>query len=279
MTMFFYAGGVWDNSWAGWVWEDVGGELHRRHGRQWNQLWLLPAAGGDPMQLTYGEFDATAPRWSPDARRIAYICNEGGNTSLWIVDVPGGKRTRVDVRTRTYAEPVGRLVVTVVDSTTRRAMPARVSVASAATGSSTGKFFAPDGAWRHADEARVRGEQPFEYGYFHTAGTDTITVPSGRAIVEVWHGPEYRTARREVTVGTGESRTVRIPLARLSDLPSKGWWGGDLHVHMRTQFPGEQRLSERNRRVPGAPKYPGQSGWCAIRTRSGKSLAVIDGAF
>ena len=202
------------------------------HGRQWNQLWLLPAAGGDPMQLTYGEFDATAPRWSPDARRIAYISNEGGNTSLWIVDVPGGKRTRVDVRTRTYAEPVGRLVVTVVDSTTRRAMPARVSVASAATGSSASKFFAPDGAWRHADEARVRGEQPFEYGYFHTAGTDTITVPSGRAIVEVWHGPEYRTARLEVTVGTGESRTVRIPLTRLSDLPSKGWWGGDLHVHM-----------------------------------------------
>ena len=202
------------------------------HGRQWNQLWLLPAAGGDPIQLTYGEFDATAPRWSPDARHIAYISNEGGNTSLWTVDVPGGKRTRVDARTRTYAEPVGRLVVTVVDSATRRPMPARVSVAAATTGSGAGRFFAPDAAWRHVDEARVRGEQPFEYGYFHTAGTDTITVPAGRAIVEVWHGPEYRTMRREVTVGAGEAQTMRISLARLSDLPSKGWWGGDLHVHM-----------------------------------------------
>jgi len=202
------------------------------HGRQWNQLWLLPAAGGDPIQLTYGEFDATAPRWSPDARHIAYISNEGGNTSLWTVDVPGGKRTRIDARTRTYAEPVGRLVVTVLDSATRRPMPARVSVAAATAGSGAGRFFAPDGAWRHVDEARVRGEQPFEYGYFHTAGTDTITVPAGRAIVEVWHGPEYRTTRREVTVDAGEAQTMRISLARLSDLPSKGWWGGDLHVHM-----------------------------------------------
>jgi dipeptidyl aminopeptidase/acylaminoacyl peptidase len=185
------------------------------HGRQWNQLWLLPAAGGDPIQLTYGEFDATAPRWSPDARRIAYISNEGGNTSLWIVEVPGGKRTRVDARTRTYAEPVGRLVVTVVDSATRRSMPARVSVAGAATGSGAGRFFAPNDAWRHADEARVRGEQPFEYGYFHTAGIDTITVPAGRAIVEVWHGPEYQLAM--VTASASEG-APSISLARLSDL-------------------------------------------------------------
>jgi len=204
------------------------------HGRQWNQLWVLSAEGGDPIQLTYGEFDATAPRWSPDARRIAYISNEGGNTSLWIVDVPGGKRTRVEARTRTFAEPVGRIVINVVDSATRQTTPARISVAGTSTGSGAvaGRFFAPDDAWRHADEARVRGEQPFEYGYFHTSGTDTVTVPAGRTIVEVWHGPEYQTTRRELTVAAGETRTVRISLSRLSNLPRMGWWGGDLHVHM-----------------------------------------------
>jgi Tol biopolymer transport system component len=202
------------------------------HGRQWNQLWLLRADGSDPIQLTYGEFDATAPRWSPDARRIAYVSNEGGNTSLWIVDVPGGKRTRMEARTRNYAEPVGKLVVSVVDSATGRAIPARVSVSAASTASDAGRFFAPDDAWRHVDEARVRGEQRFEYGYFHSAGRDTVTVPAGPMIVEVWRGPEYRTVRREVTVAAGATREIRIPLARLSDMPSKGWWGGDMHVHM-----------------------------------------------
>jgi Tol biopolymer transport system component len=202
------------------------------HGRQWNQLWLLSAEGGDPIQLTYGDFDATAPRWSRDARRIAYLSNEGGNTSLWTVDVPGGKRTRVEVRTRIYAEPTARLVLTVVDSATQRGTPARVSVSAAAGAPNAGRFFAPDAAWRHADEARVRGEQRLEYGYFQTTGRDTVTVPAGRTIVEVWRGPEYRTARRELTVGPGETRAIRIPLVRLTDLPTKGWWGGDLHVHM-----------------------------------------------
>jgi len=50
-------------------------------GRQWNQLWLMTSGGGDPFPLTYGDFDATAPRWSRDGGRIAYVSNEGGNTS------------------------------------------------------------------------------------------------------------------------------------------------------------------------------------------------------
>jgi TolB protein len=197
------------------------------HGRQWNQLWLLSADGGDPTQLTYGEFDATVPRWSPDGRRIAYVSNEGGNTSLWIVDIPGGRRTRVEAWTRHYAEPVGRLPIHVSDAATGRPVPARVSVRG-----QDGRYFASDGAWRHADEAFVRGDQRFEYGYFHTRGRDTVVVPAGRVTVEVWRGPEYRTVRREIDVRAGEMPPLRVALARLVDMAARGWWGGDLHVHM-----------------------------------------------
>jgi len=42
-------------------------------GRQWNQLWIMPSEGGDPFPLTYGDFDATAPRWSRDGKRIAFV--------------------------------------------------------------------------------------------------------------------------------------------------------------------------------------------------------------
>ncbi len=84
-------------------------------GRQWHQLWLMTADGGDPFQLTYGEGDATAPRWSPDGRRIAYITNERGNTGLSLVDVPGGKIERVAMDRRIYLEPVGRLQLVVTD--------------------------------------------------------------------------------------------------------------------------------------------------------------------
>lgn len=201
------------------------------HGRQWNQLWLAAADRGEPIQLTYGEFDATAPRWSPDGSRIAYISNEEGNTSLWIVDVPGGKRERLVARTRRYHAPVGRVVVTVLDSTTRRPLASRLSIRDSA-----GRFFAPDNAWRHADEAIVRDEQRFEYGYWHSRGTDTLTLPAGRYTLDAWRGPEWRTIRRQLEVRADTVTRQRVILGQLvpaaSRLQTRGWWAGDLHVHM-----------------------------------------------
>ena len=34
------------------------------------------------VPITFGDFDRWNARWSPDGRRIAYISNENGNTSL-----------------------------------------------------------------------------------------------------------------------------------------------------------------------------------------------------
>ena len=195
-------------------------------GRQWNQLWLMTSEGGDVFPLTYGEFDATAPRWSRDGRRIAYISNEGGNTSLWVIDVPGGRRQRILATRRRYHGPVGRLRVEVVDRA-GRPLPARISVTRP-----DGRAYAPDDAWRHADEAFDRGEGGFEYGYFHAPGSAELTVPAGGVHVTVWHGPEFRVGRADATVRAGGTAVRRIVLDRLADLPALGWWSGDLHVHM-----------------------------------------------
>src|SRR6266550_3840289 len=198
-------------------------------GRQWHQLWLMTSEGGDALPLTYGEFDATAPRWSRDARHIAYISNEGGNTALWVIDVPGAQRRQIVASERRYRDSVGRLRLVVVDAA-GRPLPARVSVSGI-----DGRAYAPDDAWRHADEAFDRRDgtnRGFEYGYFHTTGTAELTVPTGAVQVEVWHGPEYRVARADVTVPAGRTLTKRLVLERLANLPARGWWSGDLHVHM-----------------------------------------------
>ncbi len=195
-------------------------------GRQWHQLWLMTDAGGDPIPLTYGEFDATAPRWSPDGTRIAYISNEGGGTSLWVIALPGGRRQRVAVTERRYDGPTTRLTVVVQDRA-GTSVPARVSVSG-----TDGRSYAPDDAWRHADEAFDRAERAFEYGYFHTRGPAVVTLPPGRFTIEVMRGPEYAIVRREVAVTPGAPHTVRVVLDRLANLPARGWWGGDLHVHM-----------------------------------------------
>lgn len=196
-------------------------------GRQWHQLWLMTADGGDPLQLTYGEGDATAARWSPDGRRIAYISNEDGNTALRVVDVPGGTVERLPVERRVYREPVGRLRLTVLDRTTGRLTPARVSVVA-----DDGRNFAPDDAWRYADDGFDRKQRRFEYGYFHTGGSSTITAPVGQLVVEVSRGPEHRVVRRALALQSDSTHSLRVVLDRLADMPGTGWHSADLHVHM-----------------------------------------------
>ena len=195
-------------------------------GRQWNQLWLMTGDGGDPLQLTYGEFDATVPRWSPDGDRIAYVSNERGNTSLWVLDFVGGARREVRAQRRRYLGPVGTLRLSVTDAA-GAPMPARVSVLGP-----DGRSYAPTDAWHHADDGFDRARRRFEYGYFHTAGPVTLTVPAGAYRIEVSRGPEYEVATRSIEIAGAAARTMRIPLGVLDDVEARGWYSGDLHVHM-----------------------------------------------
>ena len=70
------------------------------HGRQWRQLWLTTPDGAAPLPLTFGEFDRSSARWSPDGERIAYISNEHGNTEP---GRPGFRRRRADAGRRDQA--------------------------------------------------------------------------------------------------------------------------------------------------------------------------------
>jgi TolB protein len=195
-------------------------------GRQWNQLWLMTSDGGDPLQLTYGEFDATSPRWSPAGDRVAYISNERGNTSLWVLDVFSGARREVRVERRRYANPTGTLRLA-VGGPGGALLPARVSILG-----SDGRSLAPANAWHHADDGFDRRQRRLEYGYFHTAGSSTLTLPVGRYTVEVSRGPEYRVETRTIEVREGRNPPLRVNLAVLEDLEARGWYSGDLHVHM-----------------------------------------------
>jgi Tol biopolymer transport system component len=195
-------------------------------GRQWHQLWLMTAEGGDPLQLTYGEFDATSPRWSPAGDRIAYVSNERGNTALWVLDLPAGSRREVRVDRRQQLRPTGTLHLAVTDAR-GSPLPARVSILGP-----DGRSHAPADAWHHADDAFDRTARRFEYGYFHTAGSATLTLPTGRYAVEISRGPEYSVSSRSVEVTPGAATRVRDSLRVLDDLEARGWYSGDLHVHM-----------------------------------------------
>jgi dipeptidyl aminopeptidase/acylaminoacyl peptidase len=44
-----------------------------------NNLWLVPASGGWPRQLTVSDQRQTSPQWSPDGRWIAYVSDYDGD--------------------------------------------------------------------------------------------------------------------------------------------------------------------------------------------------------
>jgi len=50
-------------------------------------LWLMPAAGGEPTQLTFHPGFDSAPFWSPDGTRIVFESNRSGHKNIWILDV------------------------------------------------------------------------------------------------------------------------------------------------------------------------------------------------
>jgi Tol biopolymer transport system component len=196
-------------------------------GRQWHQLWIMTDEGGDPFPLTYGEHDVTAARWSPDGKRIAYVSNQGGNTSLWIQEIPGGRRQQIRAVKRRYRQPTGRLRLRILDGLDGKPGAARVSVTDAA-----GRGYAPDDAPWHADDGFDRAERPFEYQYFHAPGGAELTLPEGEAHVEIIRGTEYRPVRRNVKIESGATLELEVALERIADLASEGWFSGDLHAHM-----------------------------------------------
>jgi len=197
-------------------------------GRQWHQLWVMPANGGDAFPISYGEWDETSARWSRDGKQLAFISNRKGNTELWFESMPGGRQHRLEITDRWYLRPRSRLRLYVLDES-GKLTAARVSVADA-----SGRFYAPEEAWIHADDGFDRAQQASEALYFHVQGEVEIFVPIGRIALEVMKGFEYHVERRSFDVPAGQATRVDVRLSPLETPGGKGerWVGGDLHVHM-----------------------------------------------
>lgn len=196
-------------------------------GRQWHQLWLTTLQGDASLPLTFGEFDITQARWSPDGNRIAYISNENGNLALWVREFVGGERVRVEARQRQYRSAMAPVRIKLTNAK-GQTIAARVSVVG-----SDKRAHAPDQSWLHADDGFDPQRQHEETRYFHCSGECAVMLPEGEAQVTAWRGMEYAPSQQTIRVQSGKANTTSVALTVLA-LPE---WApravtADLHMHM-----------------------------------------------
>jgi len=201
-------------------------------GRQWHQLWVMPANGGDAFPISYGEWDATNVRWSPDGTQIAFISNESSRsgTDLCVQNVVDGKFRDIRQEERRYLKPHRTLRVEVVGPS-GEALAARVSITDKG-----GRFYAPQNSWIHADDGYDRAERPFEAHYFMIGetGLHQIDVPEGEITIEAMNGFAYQPSRQVIRTSADRSNALTLKLSSIEwqEKDRGSWVSGDLHVHM-----------------------------------------------
>ncbi len=67
---------------------------------------------------------------------------------------------------------------------------------------------------------------------FYLNGNYEAQVPAGQYELAVTRGPEYRAYYGTVDVRAGATKTVVVNLKRYLDLPARGWYAGDSHIHL-----------------------------------------------
>ena len=187
-----------------------------------NDLRIVPAAGGDAIELTT---DATrhemSPAVSPDGTKVAFVQFDGGVPTLYTSAITGGRAsawTKIAVNKRRSLTPTGRVRIRVVGPD-NQPVGARIYIDA-----SDGRHYTPDDVFH-------RSMMVFDRHYFHMTTDAEVEVPAGKTTIEAIRGWQFVPKAVSMDVPAGGVQTATIRLERLADLPSRGWYSGDSHVH------------------------------------------------
>lgn len=129
----------------------------------------------------------------------------------------------------------------VVDADTKTPLPSRVYVQ------------ASDASWQFAASADARGSalkysvergpKSFEKHVTLSAHPFEVEVPAGETIIAIEHGKEYQPLVQSV-VADSTPIQITLPLRRWIDMPARGWYSGDTHIHRKLEDVPQLMLAE-----------------------------------
>ncbi len=64
----------------------------------YNNIFTIPAGGGEARAIAPERFEQAEPTWSPDGRRIAYTRNEEADLQIMVAEIGSGTTTQVSTR-------------------------------------------------------------------------------------------------------------------------------------------------------------------------------------
>ena len=73
---------------------------------------------------------------------------------------------------------------------------------------------------------------PFWFDHVSSPGSAEFRLDAGRYTYQIERGPEWSRESGVVEIAPGQDRAgIKVPLTRLVDLASDGWWSGEMHIH------------------------------------------------
>jgi hypothetical protein len=173
----------------------------------------------------------------------ARFAGQGTRAADLAVGAPGGAVALCDIEvsraagTANAPQAVGRIQLEVRDAASRAPVPARVGLYD-----NTGRLPLPSQSavlvHRFTDEVRRLWVSPRAFWpsanrqAFYVSGRYDAEVPAGTYELVATRGIEYRAHRSSVQVRPNQDTRVTVDLQRHADLPARGWYSADGHMHI-----------------------------------------------
>jgi hypothetical protein len=129
------------------------------------------------------------------------------------------------------ATQTGHLAVTVLDAETGRPTPVRVRLTAADGSVAAVPPEAIAVMYGRNDQAEGFASQPD--GAFYVEGPFEIDLAPGAWRLSLSKGNEYLSQDHEIRLGAGEEVSRSYRLERWVDMPKRGWYSADDHIHIR----------------------------------------------